>query len=148
MNIRALHAGNYRLNYNVEIKWLFLSSILFIKLYDWRLDFMNMMLTVIRLQVLDQYPLWYPCFEGTTIPFFYTYPHTSQMMIRHWAPTAFDKIGADLWKEMPFCGRPRKPRPLIATFYQQLASQSLSRQLLTIECSIVIAWINTLVWTK
>jgi len=34
MNIRALHAGNYRLKYHVEIKWLNLSTLLLSSLHN------------------------------------------------------------------------------------------------------------------
>lgn len=57
--------------------------------------------------------------KGTT---YYSFAHLSrnvyhcQRMIWHWAPTVLGKTGAGLWKETPFCGRPRKPRPLISVF--------------------------------
>ena len=64
----------------------------------------------------------------------YSFAHLSpnvyhcQRMIWHWAPTVLGKTGAGLWKETPFCGRPRKPRPLISAFCHNINSLNYFRR--------------------
>lgn len=93
MNIRALHAGNYRLKYHVEIKWLNLSTLLLSSLHnDCSIE-----------HLADEYKASGPRYpesnssmvwHTTSLPLSLIYD--CQMMNWHWAPTVLDKIGAGL----------------------------------------------------
>ena len=104
----ALHAGNYRLKIIDENKWLFLSYPKSFSKESW-LPIKEPKLTCLRLQTQQLSS------QGTAHSFSAPYTGLSNDEL---ALGSDRHIESGLWKEMPLCGRPRKPRPLISVFSQ------------------------------
>ncbi|PKX92646.1 uncharacterized protein P174DRAFT_206029 [Aspergillus novofumigatus IBT 16806] len=56
------------------------------------------------------------------------------MMKRHWAPTASNRCPFVM--DMPLCGRPRKPRPLISSHYDIVYLDLILRIILIVMVSM------------
>lgn len=136
-SFRTMYAGNYRLRPLVvfdDNKWLLLSfyTTLFntsrhvscvadqpnlSRVHEAPFEQWWRMMETVLILVFYMKPVWYTVYLAVhIIGLFLVFPLLQLLSILkdewHWAPTAVETRSKLSWADMPFCGRPRKPRRL------------------------------------